>query len=61
MTDAELLRMIFLPRDPATLWPKRRRMLWALCEQLPLRYAVELVRVIQSEAMRRAFERPLAA
>jgi hypothetical protein len=57
--DANLRRMIFLPRDPATVWPKRRRMLWALCEQQPLRYGIELMLVIQSEAIRRAFERPL--
>jgi hypothetical protein len=61
VSDADLLRMTFLPRDPATVWPKRRRMLWALCEQAPLRYATELVRIIQSETIRHALERPSAA
>ena len=55
--DAELCRMIFLPRDPATVWPKRRAILWTLCEHQPLRYGRELVRVIGSEVMRHAFER----
>lgn len=54
----DLLRMVFLPRDPATRWPKRRAMLWELCGRQPARYARELGRVAGSELMRRAFERP---
>jgi hypothetical protein len=50
--------MVFLPRDPATRWPKRRAMLWEFCGRQPTRYARELGRVAGSELMRRAFERP---
>ena len=53
----DLLRMVLLPRDPATRWPKRRLMLWELCERRPARYAGELARVLGSEATRRLFER----
>jgi len=42
-----------------TVWPKRRTILWQLCEQRPFRYGGELARMIRSEVMRRAFERPL--
>ena len=57
--DADLCRIALLPRDPVTVWPKRRTILWQLCEQRPFRYGGELARMIRSEVMRRAFERPL--
>jgi hypothetical protein len=53
----DLVRMVLLPRDPATRWPKRRQMLWEFCERQPMRYSRELARVFGSEVARRVFER----
>lgn len=57
MPHTDLMKMVFTPRHSATRWPKRRQMLWDLCERRPLRYASELGRVVTSEIMRRSFER----
>ncbi len=57
VAGADLLRMVLLPRDPATHWPKRRLMLWEFCGREPARYSRELARVFGSELTRRLFER----
>jgi len=57
ITQQELLRMILVPRDPSTRWPRRRDMLWELCERQPARYGREFARVLGSELTRRLFER----
>jgi hypothetical protein len=61
IAQQELLRMILVPRDPATRWPRRRDMLWELCERQPARYGREFARVLGSELTRRLFERGAAA
>jgi hypothetical protein len=53
----DLVRMVLLPRDPATHWPTRRQMLWEFCERQPGRYSREIARVFGSELTRRLFER----
>jgi hypothetical protein len=57
----DLLRMILLPRDPSTPWPRRRDVLWELCERRPARYGREVARVLGSELTRRLVERGAAA
>ena len=57
VAGADLLRMVLLPRDAATHWPRRRQMLWELCERQPARYGAELLRVFGSELTRHLFER----
>lgn len=54
--DDDLLRMIFLPRHHDTNWPKRRWMLWALVEERPGRYIIELARAMCSDVLRRTLE-----
>lgn len=61
LTEADLLRVILVPRDPMTRWPRRRDMLWELCERRPVRYGREFARVLGSELTRRLFERGAAA
>lgn len=57
VASRDLVRIVLLPRDPATRWPTRRRMLWEFCERRPGRYSRELARVLGSELTRRLFER----
>ena len=45
-----------LPDDLATVWPKRRVLLWEYCAQRPDRFAQEFAMVAASELARRAFE-----
>jgi len=61
VADDDLLRMVLIPRDASTRWPRRRQMLWELCERRPARYGRELARVLGSELTRRLFERGVAA
>jgi hypothetical protein len=57
VAEADLLQMILTPRHPTTPWPRRRVMLWELCERRPTRYGREFARILGSELTRRIFER----
>lgn len=59
--EPDLHRMILAPRHPATRWPRRRDLLWELCERRPARYGREFARVLGSELTRRLFERGAVA
>ena len=62
VSSADLVRMVFTPDDPAIVWPKRRVVLWELCQRRPLPFALEAARAVASEATLRIVERkrPLA-
>ncbi|MCM0001372.1 MAG: nucleotidyltransferase family protein [Erythrobacter sp.] len=54
-----LLAMVFDPENPATPWPRRRAVLWAMCSGAAGRHKAaeftrEAARMIGSEALRRA-------
>lgn len=54
-----LLAMVFEPDAPATLWPRRRAILWAMCSGAPgaqraAEFSREAARMIASEALRRS-------
>lgn len=54
-----LLAMVFDPENPATHWPRRRAVLWAMCSGVAGRHKAaeftrEAARMIGSEALRRA-------
>lgn len=54
-----LLAMVFDPESPATPWPRRRAVLWAMCSGAAGRHKAaeftrEAARMIGSEALRRA-------
>jgi hypothetical protein len=57
-----LLAMIFDPEGPATPWPRRRAVLWAMCSRGGTRRASEFsreaARMFASEALRRAMPVP---
>jgi hypothetical protein len=60
-----LLAMIFDPDDPATPWPRRRAVLWAMCSRGGARRASEFsreaARMFASETLRRAVPVPAPA
>lgn len=58
VSGPDLVRMALTPDDPALVWPKRREVLWHLCQRRPLNYAGEAARALASEAALRLFERP---
>lgn len=56
LPDATLTAMIARPWDPRIAWPRRRRILWALCGGAPLRFLREVRRALHSDLHRRALE-----
>lgn len=58
-TRPALLAMVFDPGGQATLWPRRRTILWAMCGGVPgtsraAEFAREAARMAAAEALRRA-------
>jgi hypothetical protein len=57
VTGRELVRLIFCPADSDLVWPKRRAVLWELCQRRPIDFIVEAARASSSELALRLFER----
>jgi len=57
VTGRELIRLVFCPTDSDLVWPKRRAVLWELCQRRPIDFIVEAARASSSELALRLFER----
>jgi hypothetical protein len=57
VTGRELVRLVLCPADGDLVWPKRRAVLWELCQRRPIDFIVEAARASSSELALRLFER----
>jgi hypothetical protein len=57
VSGRELVRLVFCPTDGDLVWPKRRAVLWELCQRRPFDFIVEAARASSSELALRLFER----
>ncbi|WP_306256555.1 glycosyltransferase [Pararhizobium sp. IMCC21322] len=53
VSDASLKNLLLLPEKNASNWPKRRQVLWELCERSPARFASESLWAISADVSRR--------
>lgn len=57
LPDRDLRNMVMAPWLGSIAWPKRRTLLWELCEREPRRYIAEAGWAASAEISRRMFER----
>lgn len=53
VSDASLRKLLLLPDKNSPSWPKRRQVLWELCEHSPIRFARESTWAISADVCRR--------
>lgn len=57
LSREQILHMMFCPRAPETIWPKRRQLVWELSGHDPAAYLRAGFAILRSELTRRLFER----